>query len=152
MRGALAVLGGGGRLLPIRLAPMEGDSITGHPAAFGAVVEPRGGGRVALYWLGAGQRENEQGKPWRIETEMLSDRMARAGWLVEAGRGRRVVMAWRPPEQAPVETAAEIEQAPRCTACTGKGCHWCYWTGEQQPSELPLDRRRRPGAPPDRRE
>ncbi|MEV8169604.1 hypothetical protein AB0O70_16915 [Microbacterium paraoxydans] len=27
----------------------------------------------------------------------------------------------------------------RCKECSGKGCHWCYFTGEQQPEQAEVD-------------
>ncbi|MFJ2575980.1 hypothetical protein [Kitasatospora aureofaciens] len=126
---ALAVLTGNGSALPLRLATMRGDDIDGCAGAFGAVVEPRGDGRVALYWLVNGSRTGEDGAAHAVAVEILRKRIASAGWLVEGGPARRVVMAWRP-EQQPAEAPEETEQAPRCGECDGRGCHWCYWTGE----------------------
>jgi hypothetical protein len=33
-------------------------------------------------------------------------------------------MAIAPPEPEP----------DLCTDCDGKGCHWCYWSGDRQPT------------------
>ncbi|MFD7738401.1 hypothetical protein [Streptomyces sp. MJM8645] len=131
VRAALDVLTGHGKRQTLRLATLRGDDVEDNPHAAGVVVEPRGGGRVALYWYIDGQHRDDQGEPWRVSLEILRDRMAAGGWLVEAGTVY-AVMAWQPDEQPAVEAPDEIEQAPRCRDCSGRGCHWCYWTGENQ--------------------
>ncbi|MEU2393985.1 hypothetical protein [Streptomyces sp. NPDC007369] len=38
-----------------------------------------------------------------------------------------------------VDTCEECNAEPaegRCPECSGKGCHWCYWTGERQPEQV----------------
>ncbi|MFD4659326.1 hypothetical protein ACFWP2_27275 [Kitasatospora sp. NPDC058444] len=129
VRAALDVLTNHGKRQTLRLAALRGDDVEDNPHAAGVVVEPRGGGRVALYWYIDGKHRDDQGEPWRVSLEILRDRMAAGGWLIEAGTVY-AVMAWRPDEQPVVEEPEEIEQAPRCRDCSGRGCHWCYWTGE----------------------
>ncbi|WHM36299.1 hypothetical protein [Streptomyces sp. BPTC-684] len=67
------------------------------PNAWGFLVEPRGNGRVALYWMVAGRYVRTSGKPWAVELEIGADRLRKAGWQIEP-LSRRCVFAWRPTE------------------------------------------------------
>ncbi|MCY0961485.1 hypothetical protein [Streptomyces sp. H27-H5] len=69
----------------------------GHEAAtdYGYMVEPRGQGRVAIYWVRGGDITEADGRPWTVELQIARDRLAEAGWLVE-GRSRNCVFAWHP--------------------------------------------------------
>ncbi|APD18582.1 hypothetical protein SEA_PICARD_53 [Streptomyces phage Picard] len=64
-------------------------------AAWGFLVEPRGHGRVALYWIEAGRYVGPDGKPFAVELEIGAERLRKAGWKIETGT-HRCVMAWRP--------------------------------------------------------
>ncbi|MFG3118685.1 hypothetical protein ACGF4C_30480 [Streptomyces sp. NPDC048197] len=202
----------------------------------GYVVNPRGQGRVALYWLEGGMNVRRDVMPHGPALGCLADRMTRRGWAVEKmARSSQCVFAHRPVKDTPpaeaqpavpaelpaadvdeaclhgrrprpdvsgdpitwcarkqpnqsagvwndegcvlaadccVEAANDCAQynveaeAPagdpefewalmctqheeqmldgceecnavpaedRCKECSGKGCHWCHWTGEQQP-------------------
>ncbi|MFD9859743.1 hypothetical protein [Streptomyces alboflavus] len=42
-------------------------------------------------------------------------------------------------DEQQVDTCEKCNAVPaedRCPECSGKGCHWCYWTGEQQPEQV----------------
>ncbi|MEK9521443.1 hypothetical protein MIU24_18915 [Streptomyces venezuelae] len=76
------------------IAAQPGD-LDHAPAAWGFLVEPRGHGRVALYWIEAGRYVRPDGEPFAVELEIGAERLRKAGWKIEAGT-RRCVMAWRP--------------------------------------------------------
>ncbi|WP_432001763.1 hypothetical protein [Streptomyces sioyaensis] len=41
-------------------------------------------------------------------------------------------------EEQMLDSCEECNAVPtedRCKECAGKGCHWCHWTGEQQPEQ-----------------
>ncbi|WP_411145296.1 hypothetical protein [Streptomyces sp. x-80] len=90
-------------LAPLRLAEVSdhtdyaaepGDD--GHkPDAWGFLAEPRGNGRVALYWLEAGRYVRTDGAPFAVELEIGAEKLRKAGWRIEP-HTRRCVMAWRP--------------------------------------------------------
>ncbi|MER8042576.1 hypothetical protein [Streptomyces sp. NPDC094032] len=65
------------------------------PAAWGFLVEPRGHGRVAVYWIEAGRYVRSDGKPFAVELEIGADKLRKAGWTIEPNT-RRCAMAWRP--------------------------------------------------------
>ncbi|WP_371518003.1 hypothetical protein [Kitasatospora sp. NBC_01300] len=129
VRAALDVLTDHGKRRTLRLAALQGDDVETNLHATGVMVEPRGEGLVALYWLVDGQYADERGGPWRVQLEIIADRMRAADWLIEAGTGP-VVKAWRLYEHAPVEVPEESEPAPRCRECSGRGCNFCDFTGE----------------------
>ncbi|MEI5099012.1 hypothetical protein RB200_10680 [Streptomyces sp. PmtG] len=66
-----------------------------QPDAWGFLAEPRGNGRVALYWLESGRYVGRDGKPWAVELQIGADKLSAAGWRIEP-HTRRCVMAWRP--------------------------------------------------------
>ncbi|QCX77656.1 hypothetical protein C9F11_20105 [Streptomyces sp. YIM 121038] len=66
-----------------------------QPDAWGFLAEPRGHGRIALYWVESGRYVTREGKPWAVELKIGADRLSAAGWKIEP-RTRRCVMAWRP--------------------------------------------------------
>ncbi|MEU6237429.1 hypothetical protein ABZ885_31000, partial [Kitasatospora sp. NPDC047058] len=101
VRAALAALTAHGAR-PLQLAALQGDDVEENPHASGAMVEPRGDGLVAVYWLVDGDHRGEQGKPHRVQLEILRAHLREADWLIEAGTGP-VVKAWRLYEHAPVE-------------------------------------------------
>ncbi|PNE42740.1 hypothetical protein AOB60_20275 [Streptomyces noursei] len=68
-----------------------------QPDAWGFLAEPRGNGRVALYWLSSGRYVRPDDKPWSVELEIGADRLRKGGWRIEPGT-HRCVMAWRPTE------------------------------------------------------
>ncbi|MFI5686773.1 hypothetical protein [Streptomyces sp. NPDC051636] len=37
------------------------------------------------------------------------------------------------------ETCNAVPAEDRCPECSGKGCHWCHWTGEKQPEQTETD-------------
>ncbi|MGV9315164.1 hypothetical protein ACWDR0_23720 [Streptomyces sp. NPDC003691] len=65
------------------------------PEARGFLVEPRGGGRVAVYWVQAGRHVRPGGEPWARRLRDASERLSTAGWKVEP-TSVRCVFAWRP--------------------------------------------------------
>ncbi|MFF5790236.1 hypothetical protein ACFY8P_35350 [Streptomyces sp. NPDC012693] len=65
------------------------------PAAWGFLIEPRGHGRIALYWVEAGHYVRPDGEPFATELEIGADKLRKAGWTIEPNT-RRCVMAWRP--------------------------------------------------------
>ncbi|MEH0424775.1 hypothetical protein [Streptomyces sp. B21-083] len=68
--------------------------------AHGALVEPRGAGRVAVYWLAEGLYvAGEERAPHRAELRIIADRLSGAGWRIEPG-SVRCVFAWRPSAEA----------------------------------------------------
>ena len=67
------------------------------PDAWGFLVEPRGRGRVALYWVERGRYVRPDGEPWAVELEIGADKLRKAGWKIEP-HARRCVFAWRPTE------------------------------------------------------
>ncbi|MFF0630369.1 hypothetical protein [Streptomyces sp. NPDC004296] len=100
----------------------------------GYVIEPRGQGRVALYWMEGGKNVRRDEIPDGPALDCLADRMMRRGWAVERMlRSSQCVFAHRPTEDAAPAAVKPAED--RCKECAGKGCHWCYWTGEQQPEQ-----------------
>ncbi|MFF9507307.1 hypothetical protein ACF1BU_14230 [Streptomyces sp. NPDC014724] len=86
----------------------------------GYLLDPRGQGRVALYWLEEGRivRRDEQG--YGASLDCLAWTMERAGWAVEKlRRSSQCVFAHRPVEAAapaPVKPAAAVEPAPAAPA------------------------------------
>ncbi|MGW2227498.1 hypothetical protein [Streptomyces formicae] len=96
---ALAALGS------LRLATVTDEhDLTGldkfDAQARGALVEPRGSGRVAVYWLAEGLYvAGEDRAPHRIELRGIADRLRGAGWRIEPG-SVRCVLAWRPSAEA----------------------------------------------------
>ncbi|MFF5501247.1 hypothetical protein [Streptomyces roseolus] len=90
------------------LAPLRLAEVTDHtdvaaqpgdldhtPAAWGFLAEPRGHGRIALYWIEAGRYVRPDGEPFAVELEIGADKLRAAGWKIEPNT-RRCVMAWRP--------------------------------------------------------
>lgn len=76
----------------------------------GYVVNPRGQGRVALYWLEGGRNVRRDEMPHGPALDCLADRMTRRGWTVEKMlRSSLCVFAHRPAEGA---TLAPVEPTP----------------------------------------
>ncbi|MFF2014019.1 hypothetical protein ACFVWY_33840 [Streptomyces sp. NPDC058195] len=100
---ALAALAALAAPAPLRLADVtDHTDITARPgdrdhapAAWGYLIEPRGNGRIALYWIEAGRHVRPNGEPFAVELEIGADKLRAAGWTIEP-RIRRCVMAWRP--------------------------------------------------------
>lgn len=68
--------------------------------AHGVLVEPRGAGRVAVYWLAEGLYvTGEDREPHRAELRIIADRLRAEGWNIEPG-SVRCVFAWRPSAEA----------------------------------------------------
>ncbi|WP_069874813.1 hypothetical protein [Streptomyces malaysiensis] len=64
--------------------------------AFGALVDPRGHGRVAVYWLIEGlYLSKERREPHRAELGIIANKMSAAGWSIEKPISG-CVFAWRP--------------------------------------------------------
>jgi hypothetical protein len=82
----------------------------------GYLVDPRGQGRVALYWLEEGRIVRRDDKGYGASLDCLAWTMERAGWTVEKLlRSSQCVFAHRPTEDAApaaVEPAVVEEQAP----------------------------------------
>lgn len=76
----------------------------------GYVIDPRGQGRVALYWLEDGRNIRRDEMPHGPALDCLADRMSRRGWAVEKMlRSSQCVFAHRPGEDVP---QPEAQQAP----------------------------------------
>lgn len=73
----------------------EPGDVDHQPDAWGFLAEPRGHGRIALYWLESGRYVRPDGEPWAVELQIGADKLSAAGWKIEP-RTRRCVMAWRP--------------------------------------------------------
>ncbi|MFB6881404.1 hypothetical protein ACFCY8_11265 [Streptomyces noursei] len=81
--------------------PKEGADVRGF------LVEPRGGGRVAVYWVFAGLLRDHNDKPFRVELQIAADRLREAGWRVEpTTRSSLCAFAHRP---VPVDPVPESE-------------------------------------------
>jgi hypothetical protein len=68
----------------------------------GVMVEPRGGGRVAAYWLENGAHRMSDGEPYRDRLAEIRHAFRAAGWGVER-HSLWCVFAWRPSGTAEVE-------------------------------------------------
>jgi len=86
----------------------------------GYVIQPRGQGRVAVYWLEGGQSIRRDELPYGPALDCLAERLESRGWTTEKMlRSSRCVFAHRPAEtvEAPAElpaaelSAAEVEAA-----------------------------------------
>jgi hypothetical protein len=84
----------------------------------GYVVDPRGGGRVAVYWLEGGRIVRHDDAWHGPSLDCLADRLTRSGWAVEKTlRSSLCVFAHRPDdEQQDVEAPAAIEAGEQDTA------------------------------------
>lgn len=117
-RAAIAALSAGSGLKLAELAdhfePDEGEEVQGF------MIEPRGNGRVAVYWLFGGSIRERNGEPFRVELEIAADKLRAAGWRIER-KSLFCVFAWRPVEEFITETAVQIEaeavaRLPKITA------------------------------------
>lgn len=72
----------------------------------GAMVEPRGNGRVAVYWLEGGSHRARDGEPFKAELAILADKLRAAGWSVEP-KSLFCVFAWRPVAEVHAEVTAQ---------------------------------------------
>ncbi|MGO4417273.1 hypothetical protein AB4Z54_00475 [Streptomyces sp. MCAF7] len=92
-------------LAELRLATVtDGHDITGgddyDKTVNGALVDPRGNGRVAVYWLVEGLYVTaDRRKPHRVELRIIADKFRAAGWTVEPD-SNGCVFAWRPSAEA----------------------------------------------------
>ncbi|MFE7316425.1 hypothetical protein ACFU7T_25535 [Streptomyces sp. NPDC057555] len=85
----------------------------------GYVIEPRGHGRVALYWLEGGRAVRHDDGWHGPCLDILADKMQRAGWItVKMLRSSLCVFADRPAEDAkPAAVGQDVEQpAPAAPA------------------------------------
>ncbi|WP_329423002.1 hypothetical protein [Streptomyces sp. NBC_01268] len=90
-------------LAPLRLAEVtDHTDVTANPgdpdhtpSAWGFLVDPRGHGRVAVYWIEAGRYVRPSGQPFAVELEIGADKLRKAGWTIEP-HTHRCVMAHRP--------------------------------------------------------
>ncbi|TLS44903.1 hypothetical protein FE633_17295 [Streptomyces montanus] len=69
--------------------PEEGADVRGF------MVEPRGHGRVAVYWVFAGRIRDHNGNPFKVELQIAADKLSKAGWRIES-KSVFCVFAWRP--------------------------------------------------------
>ncbi|TLQ38829.1 hypothetical protein [Streptomyces marianii] len=92
-------------LAELRLATVTDEhDITGgddyDKTANGALVDPRGNGRVAVYWLVEGLYVTaDRRKPHRTELRIIADKFRAAGWRIEPGP-HGCVFVWRPSAEA----------------------------------------------------
>ncbi|MEU2179703.1 hypothetical protein [Streptomyces thermolilacinus] len=78
----------------------------------GYVINPRGHGRVALYWLEGGRNVRRDEMPHGPALDCLADRMTRRGWTVEKMlRSSLCVFALRPAEDEVEQPAAPLSAA-----------------------------------------
>jgi hypothetical protein len=84
-------------------------------SARGYMLDPRGNGRVAAYWIEGGLQTRPDGEPHTAELDILRDRFERAGWTVEP-KSLTCVFAWRPDDGDAAEQAPAPEPSPenRC--------------------------------------
>ncbi|GAA0371675.1 hypothetical protein [Streptomyces blastmyceticus] len=75
----------------------------------GYMLDPRGQGRVAAYWVEGGQ-DTFRGEPHVVELNILRDKFTEAGWRVEP-RSLRCVFAWRPAEGDEDKTVRQADAA-----------------------------------------
>ncbi|MFI5814939.1 hypothetical protein ACIA7S_28770 [Streptomyces sp. NPDC051643] len=61
----------------------------------GALIEPRGAFRVAVYWLEAGEYTRADGRPHATELEILADKLRAAGWGIDPAT-KTSFHAWHP--------------------------------------------------------
>jgi hypothetical protein len=84
--------------------PKEGADVRGF------LVEPRGHGRVAVYWVFAGLLRDHRDKPFRVELQIAADRLRDAGWRVEpTTRASIGIFAWRPIDEFSMDIARQQE-------------------------------------------
>jgi hypothetical protein len=76
------------------------------PSVRGYMLEPKGSGLVAAYWVERGLHSLPDGAPHEVQLDILRDRFTDAGWTVDTGLW--CVFAWRPTEG----TKGDVEQAP----------------------------------------
>ncbi|MFG3287293.1 hypothetical protein ACGF3G_00525 [Streptomyces sp. NPDC048179] len=82
--------------------PDEGTDVRGF------MVEPRGNGRVALYWVFGGSIRDHNREPWKVELEIGADKLRKAGWRIEP-KSVFCVFAWRPIAETMHEDAVRME-------------------------------------------
>ncbi|MFD0270888.1 hypothetical protein ACFVGY_30635 [Streptomyces sp. NPDC127106] len=97
------------------LRPLRPATVTEHteitdpdeadPTVRGYLVEPRGGGRIAAYWIESGLITSRKDKWNGVCVEILADAFANAGWKVEP-HSLRAVFAWRPDTNTTAQTEA----------------------------------------------
>ncbi|MFD0393379.1 hypothetical protein ACFQ3Z_16230 [Streptomyces nogalater] len=75
--------------------PGEGHDVRGF------MVDPRGNGRVAVYWVFGGDIRERDGEPFKVELQIAADKFREAGWTVER-RSVFCVFAHRPAPVIPV--------------------------------------------------
>lgn len=63
----------------------------------GYMIQPRGSGRIAVYWIESGQLVRRD-HPWHgLSLDCIADKLRRCGWLLEPmGRSALCVFAHRP--------------------------------------------------------
>ncbi|MFC9068819.1 hypothetical protein [Streptomyces harbinensis] len=88
-------------LTNLRLARLQDDTETHRTAdeidasVTGLMVEPRGRGRVAAYWMVEGMHTTPEGEAHRAQLDIIRAKFREAGWAVELG-SLTCVFAWRP--------------------------------------------------------
>ncbi|MEK2479000.1 hypothetical protein [Streptomyces noursei] len=108
----------------LRPAPLTDSHDTSEPTGDecnvrGYVIEPRGHGRVALYWLEGGRAVRHDDGWHGPCLDILADKMQRSGWItVKMLRSSLCVFADRPAEDAkPAAVGQDVEQpAPAAPA------------------------------------
>ncbi|MGW5851987.1 hypothetical protein ACWFQ8_29255 [Streptomyces sp. NPDC055254] len=85
------------------------------PTVRGYLVEPRGNGRIAAYWIESGLITSRKDKWNGVCVEILAKAFTDAGWKVEP-HSLRAVFAWRPD----TNTTAQTEEQPTPPASTAR--------------------------------
>jgi hypothetical protein len=105
-RSAIAALSNGQSLnlaeLTDHFEPEEGEDVNGF------MVEPRGDGRVAVYWVSGGSIRKRNGGPFGVELQIAANRLRAAGWRIEP-KSLFCVFAWRPIGEVSMEISAQLE-------------------------------------------
>ncbi|MEU2395071.1 hypothetical protein [Streptomyces sp. NPDC007369] len=80
------------------------------PTVHGYLVEPRGNGRIAAYWIESGLITSRKDERNGVCVASLAQAFTAAGWKVEP-HSLRAVFAWRPDPNATVQTEAPAPSA-----------------------------------------
>ncbi|MYT25965.1 hypothetical protein GTW69_37820 [Streptomyces sp. SID7760] len=98
------------------LRPLRPATVTEHteitepdeadPTVRGYLVEPRGNGRIAAYWIESGLITSRKDRWNGVCVEILAKAFTDAGWRVEP-HSLRAVFAWRPDASTTAQTEAQ---------------------------------------------
>ncbi|MFC4506613.1 MULTISPECIES: hypothetical protein [Streptomyces] len=84
--------------------PKEGADVRGF------MVEPRGHGRVAVYWVFGGLLRDYNDKPFRVELQIAADNLRDACWRVEpTAKSSLCMFAWGPIDEFSMDIGKQQE-------------------------------------------